>query len=339
MAIGKQSDFVIYQEEFHAGVTEVMQQEANVFNEQSRGGITLTTNYHKGNYDSFSFYQELAGLTSRRDTTSVAAATDIGMTQEENIAVKLDRKIGPVTQTLDSFRKINEDPRMMSFILGQQWGKAILLEQLNTGIGAGAYAFGQDLAVGTGANVLNTGVVGTVQAATDTMTHTALTYGLGAYGDQSSRVVSWLMHSKTFFDLMRNSIADNVFEVAGVTIHEGTIASLGRPVIVTDSTDLVSTGTGVGGIDEYFTLGLTQGAINIKESEKRQIVSDVITGLENIVLRYQGEYAYDVDIKGYKWDIANGGSNPTGAALITPTNWDKNVSDDKNIGASRILSA
>lgn len=338
MAIGKQSDFVIYQDEFHAGVTEVMQQEADVFNTQSAGAITLQTQIHQGNYTSASFFQELSGLTSRRDTTSVAAATDIAMTMGQDVGVKLDRKIGPVAQTLDAFRKIASDPRVMSFILGQQWAKAIMLEQLNTGLAAGVAAFGKDLYVGTGTTG-NTGVVGTVPAATDTMTHAALTRGLGAFGDQSQRVRAFVMHSKVYFDLMRQAIADNVYNVAGATIYQGTVASLNRPVIVSDSASLISTGTGTGGIDEYFTLALTGNAINIKESENREIQSDIITGLENLVLRYQGEYAYTVGIKGYSWDIANGGANPTSATLTTVTNWDKNVTDNKSIGGSRILSA
>lgn len=338
MAIGKQSDFVIYQDEFHAGVTEVMQQEADVFNTQSAGAITLETQFHKGNYSSESFFKELSGLTSRRDTTSVAVVTDIAMTMGQDVGVKLDRKIGPVAQTLDSFRKIDADPRVMSYILGTQWAKAIMVEQLNSGLAAGVTAFGKDLYVGTGTTG-NTGVVGTVPAATDTMTHSALTRGLGAYGDASQRVRAFVMHSKVYFDLMRQAIADNVYNVAGVTIYQGTVASLNRPVIVSDSASLISVGTGTGGIDEYFTLALTGNAINLRESEGRQIHSSIVDGLENLVMRFQGEYAYTVGIKGYSWDIANGGANPSSATLTTATNWDKNVTDNKSIGGSRILSA
>ena len=73
---------------------------------------------HKGNYVQEAFYQELAGLVSRRNTASAAAVTDIAMLQTEDVAVKLDRKIGPVAQSLDAFRKISADPREMSLILG-----------------------------------------------------------------------------------------------------------------------------------------------------------------------------------------------------------------------------
>ena len=164
--------------------------------------------------------------------------------------------------------------------------------------------------------------------------------GNSAFGDASQRVVAYVMHSKVYHDLMRQSIADGLTDVAGVTIHNGTVASLGKPVIVTDSASLISAGTGLTtGHDEYLTLGLTAGAIRLEESEDRQIVSDLITGLENLVLRYQGEYAFNLNLKGYAWDIANGGANPTAGALATATNWDKVASDNKSIGGVRIITA
>lgn len=339
MAIGKASDFQIYQAQFHTGATEVMMQEAQVFNEASNGTILLSTMMHKGEYIQEAFYQELSNLVTRRDTSSVASATDIAMNMAENVSVKLNRKIGPVAQTLDAFRKISSDPEEMSYILGQQWGKAMLLEQVNTSLGAAVAAFGQDLVAGTGASG-NTGAVGTTNSATDTMVHKGLVNGMAEFGDAGKRVQAFVMHSKVYYDLMKQSIDDAITDVAGVTIQKGTIATLGRPVIVTDSDAFISSLTGgASAWDEYFTLALTPGAIQLEESEERQIVSDLITGLENLVLRYQGEYAYTLDLKGYAWDITNGGSNPTEATLTTATNWDKVASDDKSLGGSRILSA
>lgn len=118
MAIGLGTDFQIYQEQFHTGATEIMQQEGDIFNSASNGSMILSTKMSKGDYVQEAFYQELAGLVSRRDITSVAAATDIAMTQTETVGVKANRKIGPVAQSLDAFRKIASDPEEMSYILG-----------------------------------------------------------------------------------------------------------------------------------------------------------------------------------------------------------------------------
>lgn len=338
MAIGLGSNFKIYEEQFHTGATEIMQQEAQVFNDASNGSMLLSTMMHKGNYTQEAFYQELAGLVSRRDVTSVAAAADIAMTQGEKVGVKNNRKIGPVAQTLDAFRKISADPEEMSYILGQQWGKAILLDQVNTSLSAAAPAFAQTYRTG-GTQAGGNGDIGDT-AVGDTINHSSLVDLQALYGDAGQRVSAFVMHSKAYYDLMKQSISDNVYNVAGVTIHEGSVATLGKPVIVTDSASLISSGTGnTTAHNEYFTLALTSGAIEVEESEDRQIVSDLITGLENLVLRYQGEYAYTVKLKGYAWDITNGGLNPTAAAMALATNWDKVVTDDKSTGGARLITA
>lgn len=213
-----------------------------------------------------------------------------------------------------------------------------MLDQVNTALGAAAPAFAQTYKTGGTAG----GAAGAIgdTAVGDTITHSSLVDLQALYGDAGQRVSAFVMHSKVYYDLMKQGIADNVYNVAGVTIHEGTVATLGKPVIVTDSDSLVSSGTGdTTAHNEYFTLGLTAGAIEVEESEDRQIVSDLITGLENLVLRYQGEYAYNVKLKGYAWDITNGGINPTTAAMGTATNWDKVVTDDKSTGGARLITA
>ena len=55
-------------------------------------------------------------------------------------------------------------------------------------------------------------------------------------------------------------------------------------------------------------------------------------GRENIVTRLQGEYAYNVGCKGVKWDVTNGGVNPSDAAVGTSTNWDSVMDDVKDLG-------
>src|SRR5690606_36064766 len=117
--------------------------------------------------------------------------------------------------------------------------------------------------------------------------------------DASSRIVCWVMHSKPFFDLMENTIADALFNVANVTVYQGTVATFNRPVVVTDSTSLT---TSTSSDTDYHILGLVEDAVRIVESEEREIVSEVVTGLENLVLRIQGEYAFNLRVRGFQWD-------------------------------------
>jgi len=317
MGIGTASDFVVYQEEFNSGKTEVMQQAVNVFNEDSAGTILLGKENHIGDYSSEAFFQDVVSV-DRRDTTSTSAKTATALTQTEDVKVKLNRSI-LVEQTVDAFKKIGRDPREMSFLVGQQAQARELQDYLNTAVVAADNAIGQDLSV---------------DLSSGTMNHDALSQGIALFGDKGTRVKAFVMHSKVYYDLVGQSIADKITNVADLVIHSGVPATLGRPVILSDVSGLIDSGSP----DKYHTLALTSNAITIEESEDSEFLSERVGGLDNLVLRLQTESAWTLGVKGYAWDIANGGRNPTSATLNTATNWDKVASDDKSLAGSQIIT-
>jgi len=79
----------------------------------------------------------------------------------------------------------------------------------------------------------------------------------------------------------------------------------------------------------YSTLGLVMDAGEVAESEEQEIQEDIITGKPNLILRIQGEHAFNVKLKGYKWKVATG-ANPTDGALGTGSNWEAVASDVKD---------
>jgi uncharacterized protein (DUF1810 family) len=324
MAIGKASDFVLYDEQYQAGVWEGLNQNANVFNQASAGTIRLVTGDTKGHYERSTFFKNIANLVTRRDITATTAVTDLAMTQGESVGVKVARKIGPAAQTLDALRKIGSDDREASFVIGQLAGQEKAKEMTNTAIAS------VDAAIrNIGAAVLSDN-----SAATTGITHANLNAGLALFGDAAANIRALVFHSKAYFDLMKNAIADKVFEVAGFTIYNGSVATMGRPAIVVDAPALLVAGTP----NTYATLGLVEGAVECKDSEADIMVAQMVTGLENLVVRFQGEYAYNLKVKGMAWDVANGGSNPSNAALATATNWDRVAFDNKLTAGVRILT-
>ena len=86
MAIGKYSDMVVYQAEFQSGMVEKVAQFLAAFNEASRGAIRLVPRALKGHYGKEAFFEDVSSLVSRRDITSVSAATDLALTQGELVA-------------------------------------------------------------------------------------------------------------------------------------------------------------------------------------------------------------------------------------------------------------
>jgi hypothetical protein len=72
------------------------------------------------------------------------------------------------------------------------------------------------------------------------------------------------------------------------------------------------------------------GAVEVENSEEQDIVVQDVTGLENLVVRFQGEYAYNLGVKGFKYDVTNGGANPNATAVALGTNWDTNLGSVKD---------
>jgi hypothetical protein len=323
MAIGKASDFKIYDDQLNGGMVETLVQQTAAFNAASRGGIRLVTNRLRGNYEYESFFQNISSLVTRRDTTSVAAATDLALPQDEHISVKINRKVGPVAQTLDAFRKIGRgaNEQSLSFLVGTMIAKAMQVDQLDNAIRAGVATIGAQSTL-----IHNVG---------STLSTSDLVDGLSKMGDMASRVVVWVMHSAAYYDLVKEQISANIDGVANFNVATATPITLNRPVIVTDSAALTATGSPD---DPYYTLGLVADGIVVEDSEEELMHAEIVTGLENLVVRLQGEFAYNLGVKGAQWDVANGGANPTNAAVATTTNWDKVAADVKDMCGVRIDS-
>jgi hypothetical protein len=323
------SNFKVYQEYLKTRAAETLQQQADVFNGAVNNAIMLSTAEKPGDYEYESFFKDISGLVSRRDNTSTSAATKLSMLQDELVRVKLNRKIGPVDQSRDSFRKIYARFSEMEFagILGGQIAVAQQLDMANSVL----------LAARAALVTANSGALLYTIPSNGTLTTNGLVNGLSKMGDRSDRVVAWVMHSKVYFDLVLQQIAANIDGLSNFNVRTGTPVTLNRPVLVTDSASLKVT-SGSPAVTDYYTLGLVAGGAMAEVTETSDIVIDDVTGNEVLMTRLQGEFAYNIGLKGFKYDTANGGINPTATAVGTGTNWDKAATDDKSLAGIVIKS-
>lgn len=324
MPIGKQSDFVLQDAQYQLGKYEALARTINAFNAASAFGIRLVQNDLIGQYEKEAFFETISGLISRRDLTSVADATDLAMTQGEEIGVKLERLIGPVTQTINSFKKIGMDAPQMSLIVGRMVAQAKALNFLDSSLIATQAAL---------AKQADTIYDGSTEG-TPTMTHAHLVNGLAKLGDAAQRVVCWVMHSKSYFDLMKQSLADNIAGVANLTVRAGSVETLGLPVVVTDSLALFN--DNAPDTNTYNTLGLVRDGLVVTESEEETIAADMVTGKQQLVFRIQGEYAFNARVKGFAFSTAS--ANPADADLGNSANWTLAASTIKNAAGIQIIT-
>lgn len=322
--------FTIYNDQFTAGVQERMSQNINAFNGASNGAITLGSNLLQGDYIKRRFRNMLTSSSiNRRLPSSVSGVSLVDVTQAEMVDVILHRRIGPLAKTLDGWRSINEDPAVLSLLIGQDVGELKSQEMLNTALKALKAAI-----TGTGSTAYLDTVAST--GYTHTMESAHLARALAMFGDAANRISMFVMHSKPYFDLIQSQISDKIVNVADVVIYGGSPATFNRPILVTDSAALVTTASGVA--TKYSTLALTIDAARVVENSASDVVSNVTLQLANLLGVIQGEYSYSLGIRGATWDVTNGGANPTDAALATSTNWDKIVASIKDTCGAMIIS-
>lgn len=314
--IGLGSDLKIYNDQFASGLWEGMSEVFEGFNQASRNTIRLETVGSPGDYRYKSFFKSDVTI-ARRDITAVTAVDKVPVTQDENISVKINRRTDPISHTLDGWKKISSDSREMSFILGEQLGPKRQEDMLKTAL----------IAVAAAIEARSYEYDATGQS-TKTLTHTHMVEGMALMGDFAMRLLMWAGYSKPTFDLMKQAISDNVFEIGGGVIKTGTSESFNKPWLHIDAPALTDANGSL--IDTYNTLCLVEDAVIVEESEEITAAFEgPITGFENIMYTFQAEWAYNISVAGHKWDVANGGANPTDAALGTTTNWDLAASSAK----------
>lgn len=308
------TNLVIRTPEYYSGMVEILQQETSAFNQASNGAITLVNQQEGGHFRKEAFFNQNIHI-GRRVTTDITAKTATRLTMLDNVSAKLHRSYMAET-TRDAFRKMAADMRLFSLTLGQQVGKEKAVNYLNTAI-----LVARSSMAATGA------IQHTIAGPLD---YAGLVDGRAKFGDRAQRIAAWVMHSGAAHQLMQASMATQLETVAGVTINSANVASLGIPIIVSDSPALIDGAN-------YVTLGLVQGAVNILETEGDDVVNDVVTGQGNLIERIQGEHAFNCEVKGYSWLEASG-ANPDDAALGVAANYTQTATDHKSVAGVVIRS-
>lgn len=310
-----QNTFTIYEDEFYSALNETLVQNTEVFNAASNNSIVLETDPSIGNFTKEAFFQSIGeDLITRRDIGSTADITPDDLTSDEMVRPKLARK-HYVAKALSALKRIGMSNGELSLAIGEQVAKAMMVDYINTTILCGVTAMEEQ-----------TDIV--LDAEAGEITNKTLVNGLSQFGDSSSNIVALVFHSSPFFDLMGEQVENITDRIAGATIYEGTVGTLGLPAVVTDSPQLVDAGAGGGGEDIYRTLGLTTNALQIEQDGTPTVVDEIALGKENLEFQVQGEHDFKVGVKGYSY--TDDAANPDDAALGTGTNWANVMADLKS---------
>jgi len=303
----------VYDTEIYTTTIELLGQKLEAFNAASGGTIVLNTNAWRGNYTKEAFFQSLAGAQRRVDrNAAIASQAATQLSQGEFVGVKVAGGFGPITFEPAQMTYLMESPVDAISAISEGFSDALLADQLNTAVGCAVAA------------VENVAALVNDVSASAGLSQQALNAGHFKFGDMQGMLVADIMHSSGNESLIDKALAngEQLFVSSNVTV----VSILGKIMVVSDIPALYVAGTP----NKTKVLSVTAGGIIVSNS------SDIITNMETnngntrIETTWQADYTFGLQLKGYAWDVANGGASPLDAELFTGTNWDIAVTSNKH---------
>lgn len=314
------NDFVVFNQYAKSAATEVIDQQVDLWNSATNNALVLQSATNDGDFSEIASYELLTDLYGNRNAYGTGALTAQDLTQLLETSVKVGSGSKPVTYTGTSFDWTLRDPREAGTVFGTQVGMAKMQYMLNTAIGA------------VSAAISNAGAAGTYNGTASNANLQSLNNGSRLFGDRAASLVTWIMHSKSMHDIYGQSLsnAERLFEFGNVQVVSD---GFGRSLVMTDSPNLFFDNAGT---DNYYQLGLVQGASVIDDNGDSRIYEETQVELVNARQIIKEESSFNIGIKGYSWDKANGGKSPDDAALALNTNWDQYVTSFKDTAGVRV---
>lgn len=308
------SQMQVFNQYIMPATIETLAQMVEKFNANSNGAIRLTTEGFDGDFYQESFFAAVHSAQRRVDryaAQGTPSATDL--TQNTANAVKVAGGFGPIRFEPSQLTWLQKPTAEGIEVASRNFAEALLADQLNTAVACLVAA------------IANQGADTTVDvSATGEATYGTMNSAHALFGDASASIVANVMNGAQFHKLIGQNLTNGaqLFVAGNVQV----VDILGRPVIVTDAPALFATGTP----NVNKILGLADGAAIVFDGG--DVVSNIDTsnGKTRIETTMQVDYSFGVKLKGYSWDIVNGGKSPTDAELATGTNWDKVATSIKN---------
>lgn len=314
------SQMQVFNEYVMPATLETLDQMLAAFNEASNGTIVLSPDGFTGDFLQQSFFQNLGAAQRRVNRYAAqAAVTPVDLTELQNTTVKVAGGFGPIRYEPSQMTWLQRPTVQGIEVASKAFAEILLKDQLNTAIAA--------LVAAITAQAAATNDV----SATLGITQSALNNSHAKFGDASQNLVAQVMQGSTWHKLVGQGLANssNLFEAGNVRV----VDILGKTSIVTDAPALLQAGTP----NKEIILSLATGAALVHDS--RNVISNVqtVNGLTRIETTLQVDYDFGLGLKGFTWDVANGGKSPTSAALATGTNWDKTAASIKDTAGVALI--
>lgn len=307
------SDMKVFNEYLKNTTIETIAQQVGKFNAASAGAIRLTPQGIDGDFLQESLWAGLHAAQRRVDryaANGAQAATALAQIQANS--VKVAGGFGPILWEPAQLAWIQKSPAEALEVISRNLAEAIMADQLNTAVAALVAA------------ISNVAAATNDVSATAGVTYAAINGAHAKFGDASGLLVAQVMTGEVFHKLVGQNLTntDKLFNSTSVNI----VDILGRPVIITDAPALYEAGTP----NKQKVLSLADSAAIVHDGSSVTTNVGTVNGKERIETTFQADYDFGLGLKGYAWDITNGGKSPSNAELATGSNWDLFVSSVKS---------
>ncbi len=123
---------------------------------------------------------------------------------------------------------------------------------------------------------------------------------------------------------------ERLFESTNVRVQ----SILGKIFVVSDIPALAVAGTP----NKTKVLSLVDRGIIVDNTSDIITHLDTSNGKDRIETTWQADYTFGTKLKGYAWDIANGGASPDDTALFTGSNWDLKMASTKHTAGTLAIA-
>ena len=307
------SNMQVFSKYYQPAIIETLAYMVDKFNGASAGAIRLTTEGFDGDFIQNSFYSALHSAQRRVDRyASNTAASATSLAQTKDSGVKIAGGFGPILFEPSQLGWLQKPTGEAIAAISQNFAEAMLKDQLYSAIAALVAA------------IANQSTATNDVSATAGISYTAINSAHAKFGDHSGSIVANVMTGEVFHKLIGLNLtnAQNLFQMNNVTV----VDVLGKAIVVTDAPALYVSGTP----NKQYVLGLVDSAALVYDGG--DIVTNIETsnGKERIETTFQADYTFGLALKGYTWDVTNGGKSPTDAEIATGSNWDKTATSIKH---------
>lgn len=307
------SDLKVFSQYIKETTIETVAQEIEKFNGASNGAILLSATGFDGDYLQESMFASLHAAQRRVDRYAAnAAQSSTSLSEIQANSVKVGGGFGPILWEPAQFDWIRQNEAAAIEAISRNLSEAIMKDQLNTGIASAIAA------------IENVAALVNDVSATSAITYTAMNGAHAKFGDRSMSLVASIMDGATYHKLVGQNLAnaERLYVADGILV----VDILGKATIVTDAPAFQEAGVP----NKAKALSLVNGGIVISDAGSLVTNIEQSNGKQRIETTMQADYDFGVGVKGFAWDLTNGGKSPTDAELATGTNWDQYVTSIKD---------